>query len=48
VVIKPLGKALSFVQGISGAADMGNQKTILVLDIAGLIEGGMQVGTAHV
>ncbi|PLX88323.1 MAG: chemotaxis protein CheA [Desulfuromonas sp.] len=38
VVIKTLGKALSFVRGISGAADLGNQKTILVLDVAGLIE----------
>lgn len=44
VVIKPLGKALSFVRGISGAADMGNQRTILVLDIGDLIEGALQGG----
>ncbi len=37
VVIKSLGKALSFVKGIAGAADLGNQKTILVLDVSGLI-----------
>jgi two-component system chemotaxis sensor kinase CheA len=37
VVIKSLGKALSFVKGISGAAELGNQKTILVLDVAGLM-----------
>jgi two-component system chemotaxis sensor kinase CheA len=37
VVIKSLGKALSFVQGIAGAAELGNQKTILVLDVAGLV-----------
>ena len=37
VVIKSLGKALSFVQGIAGAAELGNQKTILVLDVAGLM-----------
>jgi two-component system chemotaxis sensor kinase CheA len=37
VVIKSLGKALSFVKGIAGAAEMGNQKTILVLDVAGLM-----------
>ena len=37
VVIKSLGKALSFVKGVAGAAEMGNQKTILVLDVAGLM-----------
>ncbi len=36
VVIKSLGGALSFVRGIAGAADLGNQKTILVLDVCGL------------
>ncbi|HKJ05083.1 MAG TPA: chemotaxis protein CheA [Geopsychrobacteraceae bacterium] len=44
VVIKSLGKALSFVRGISGAADMGNQRTILVLDVGGLIEGALRGG----
>lgn len=44
VVIKPLGKALSFVRGISGAADMGNQRTILVLDVGDLIEGALLSG----
>ncbi len=49
VVIKSLGKALEFVKGIAGAADLGNQKTILVLDVSGLIgetlqrEGGIGV-----
>lgn len=38
VVIKSLGAALSFVRGIAGAADLGNQKTILVLDVAGLMQ----------
>ena len=37
VVIKSLGKTLSFVKGIAGAAELGNQQTILVLDVAGLI-----------
>ncbi len=37
VVIKSLGKALSFVKGIAGAADLGNQKTVLVLDVSSLI-----------
>ncbi len=37
VVIKSLGSTLSFVRGIAGAADLGNQKTILVLDVGGLM-----------
>ncbi|MFO7983055.1 MAG: chemotaxis protein CheA [Desulfuromonadales bacterium] len=37
VVIKSLGEALSFVKGFAGAADLGNQKTVLVLDVGGLI-----------
>lgn len=43
VVIKPLGGALSFVRGISGAADLGNQKTILVLDVGGLTGETLQL-----
>ncbi|WP_303722620.1 chemotaxis protein CheA [Malonomonas rubra] len=49
VVIKSLGKALDFVKGIAGAADLGNQKTILVLDVSDLMgeilqrEGGLGV-----
>lgn len=37
VVIKSLGSTLSFVRGIAGAADLGNQRTILVLDVGGLM-----------
>lgn len=37
VVIKSLGKALSFVRGIAGAADLGNQQTVLVLDVSSLL-----------
>jgi two-component system chemotaxis sensor kinase CheA len=37
VVIKSLGESLAFVRGIAGAADLGNQKTILVLDVGGLM-----------
>jgi two-component system chemotaxis sensor kinase CheA len=37
VVIKSLGNSLCFVKGIAGAADLGNQKTILVLDVSGLM-----------
>lgn len=42
VVIKSLGSTLSFVQGISGAADLGNQKTILVLDVGGLMSEALR------
>jgi len=37
VVIKSLGQALNFIKGFAGAADLGKQKTILVLDVGGLI-----------
>jgi len=42
VVIKSLGSTLSFVQGIAGAADLGNQKTILVLDVGGLMNEALR------
>lgn len=37
VVIKSLSSALASVKGVAGAAELGNQKTILVLDIGGLM-----------
>ncbi len=46
VVIKSLGKALSFVKGIAGAAELGNQKTILVLDVAGLMNEAIRSESA--
>jgi len=42
VVIKSLGNTLSFVKGIAGAADLGNQKTILVLDVGGLMSESLK------
>jgi len=42
VVIKSLGGTLSFVRGIAGAADLGNQKTILVLDVGGLMNEALR------
>lgn len=42
VVIKSLGKALAFVKGIAGAAELGNQQTILVLDVAGLMSEALR------
>ena len=46
VVIKSLGKALSFIKGIAGAAELGNQKTILVLDVAGLMNEAIRSESA--
>jgi two-component system chemotaxis sensor kinase CheA len=38
IVIKGLGKSLMQVQGISGATDLGDQRLVLVLDAASIIE----------
>jgi two-component system chemotaxis sensor kinase CheA len=38
IVIKPIGEALRGIRGIAGATELGNQKTILILDIVDLIE----------
>jgi two-component system chemotaxis sensor kinase CheA len=38
IVIKGLGKSLTQVQGISGATDLGDQRLVLVLDAASIIE----------
>jgi two-component system chemotaxis sensor kinase CheA len=46
MVTKPLGERLSRVQGIAGVADLGNRRTVLVLDVAALIGEGL--GTAPV
>nr|WP_255672533.1 chemotaxis protein CheA [Corallococcus sp. AS-1-6] len=41
IVTKPLGGRLSRVKGISGATDLGNRRTVLVLDVAELLEEGI-------
>lgn len=38
VIIKSLGKSLSFVKGFAGAADLGDQCVALVLDASMLLE----------
>ncbi len=38
VVVKPLGKALQGVKGIAGATDLGDRRTVLVLDVGAIIE----------
>lgn len=44
IVIKPLGELLRSIRGISGAADLGDQRTILVLDAGGIISEVMRSG----
>ncbi|MEK6678621.1 MAG: chemotaxis protein CheA, partial [Nitrospirota bacterium] len=42
IVIKSLGKILSGIQGVAGATELGNRKTVLVLDVSALIEESVQ------
>lgn len=44
IVIKPLGDSFKRFRGISGAADLGDQRTILVLDVGGIINETMRSG----
>jgi len=44
IVIKPLGEAFKRFKGISGAADLGDQRTILVLDVGGIVNETMRSG----
>jgi two-component system, chemotaxis family, sensor kinase CheA len=44
IVIKPLGAAFKSLRGISGAADLGDQGTILVMDVGGIIAETMRTG----
>ncbi len=38
IVTKPLGGRLQHVRGVSGATDLGNRRTVLVLDVGALVE----------
>lgn len=44
IVIKSIGEAFKRFRGISGAADLGDQRTILVLDVGGMINESMRSG----
>ncbi|MDF1535584.1 MAG: chemotaxis protein CheA [bacterium] len=44
IVIKPLGDSFSRSVGLAGAAELGDQTTILVLDVAGLIMESIRLG----
>jgi len=45
IVIKSLGESFKRFRGISGAADLGDQRTILVLDVGGMINETMRTGS---
>ena len=47
VVVKPLGQALEGVRGVAGATDLGNRQTVLVLDVAAVIEDVVKAGGAR-
>ncbi len=38
IVVKPLGPALQGVRGVAGATDLGNRRTVLVLDVGAIID----------
>jgi two-component system, chemotaxis family, sensor kinase CheA len=44
IVIKSLGETFKGFRGISGAADLGDQRTILVLDVGGIINEATRGG----
>ncbi|MBK5275483.1 MAG: chemotaxis protein CheA [Desulfuromonadales bacterium] len=44
IVIKSLGESFRRFRGISGAADLGDQRTILVLDVGSMINETMRAG----
>ncbi|MCA9681066.1 MAG: chemotaxis protein CheA [Myxococcales bacterium] len=49
VVIKPIGKALRQVPGIAGATELGDNRTVLLLDVATLVSeavGGVEAAVA--
>jgi len=45
IVIKSLGETFKGVRGIAGAADLGDQRTILILDVSGIISEAMRGGS---
>jgi len=45
VVIKPLGEAFARTTALAGAAELGDQSTVLVLDIAGLMNDAVRIDT---
>jgi two-component system chemotaxis sensor kinase CheA len=48
IVIKSMGETFKKCKGISGAADMGDQRTILVLDAGGIINEATRGGALEI
>lgn len=56
IVIKSIGRVLSGIKGVAGATELGDQRTILVLDVLGMIDeatsslgsGRLNAGVANV
>ena len=48
IVIKPLGARLGSVRGIAGATELGNRRTVLVLDIGAILEEVLHPAEARV
>ncbi|RMG94798.1 MAG: chemotaxis protein CheA [Deltaproteobacteria bacterium] len=42
VVVKPLGRALRGVPGVAGATELGANRTVLLLDVASLVQGALR------
>jgi two-component system chemotaxis sensor kinase CheA len=47
IVVKPLGPALQGVRGVAGATDLGNRRTVLVLDVGAVIEDVLRAEPAR-
>jgi two-component system chemotaxis sensor kinase CheA len=45
IVIKSLGESFKGFRGVSGAADLGDQRTILVLDVGGIVNETLRSGS---
>jgi two-component system chemotaxis sensor kinase CheA len=45
IVTKPLGGRLKDIQGIAGATELGNRRTVLVLDVGALMEEVLHAST---
>jgi two-component system, chemotaxis family, sensor kinase CheA len=44
IVIKSIGDIFKDVKGVSGAADLGDQRTILILDVGGIVSEAIRGG----
>jgi two-component system chemotaxis sensor kinase CheA len=47
IVIKGLGRSIAHVQGISGATDLGDQRLVLVVDAAAIVEEALLGKSSH-